>query len=164
MRAWGKWNIDASRHGIEILPPVDYLRMSYYEKWLARTTELLVKRGMVTREEMETGKPAPGSQKATPTLTAPRCPASRPIAAISGGRRRMRKLASRRAAGPRPKYQSVGHTRLPRYARGKTGTSRATRESSFSPIPTRIFWARSRSTCTRFVFRRGSCGARGFGA
>ena len=34
--AWGRWNIDAGRHSIELLPPADYLRMSYYEKWLAR--------------------------------------------------------------------------------------------------------------------------------
>ncbi len=29
-------DIDADRHGIEILPPADYLRMSYYERWLTR--------------------------------------------------------------------------------------------------------------------------------
>src|SRR5262249_45663172 len=68
--AWGKWNIDASRHGIEMLPPADYLRMSYYEKWLARTVSLLMKHGLVTQEELETGKPAAGSRKATPPLTA----------------------------------------------------------------------------------------------
>jgi nitrile hydratase subunit beta len=70
MGAWGKWNIDAGRYGIELLPPADYLQMSYYEKWLTRNLELLVKSGLVTREEMETGKPSPGSQKATPPLTA----------------------------------------------------------------------------------------------
>src|SRR5258708_30566735 len=76
MGAWGKWNIDAGRHGIELLPPADYLRMSYYEKWLARNLALLVKHGLVTQEEIETGKPAPGSQKATPPLTAAAVPAT----------------------------------------------------------------------------------------
>ena len=33
--ALGKWNIDASRHSRERIPPAEYLRMSYYEKWLA---------------------------------------------------------------------------------------------------------------------------------
>ena len=33
---WRKWNIDAGRHQIELIPPADYLRMSYYEKWLDR--------------------------------------------------------------------------------------------------------------------------------
>ncbi len=41
--AWGKWNIDAGRYGIELLPPADYLRMSYYEKWLARNVDSLLK-------------------------------------------------------------------------------------------------------------------------
>ena len=120
--AWGKWNIDASRHGIELIPPADYLRMSYYEKWLTRNIELLLKRGLVTREEIETGKPAPGSQKATPPLTAQAVPA----------------MAARRGSYMRPdaeakarfqigehvrarKINPVGHTRLPRYARGREG-------------------------------------------
>jgi hypothetical protein len=68
--AWGKWNIDASRYGIEVLPPADYLHMSYYEKWLARTIALLVQRKMVTAEEIDSGHAAPGSPKLTPRLTA----------------------------------------------------------------------------------------------
>ena len=67
--AWRKWNIDAGRHAIEQLPPADYLRMSYYEKWLVRNIGLLVKHGLVTQEEIDTGKPAPGSRKATPPFT-----------------------------------------------------------------------------------------------
>lgn len=35
MGAWRKWNLDASRHQIESLPPADYFRMSYYERWTA---------------------------------------------------------------------------------------------------------------------------------
>ena len=78
--AWGKWNIDAGRYGIELLPPADYLEMSYYEKWRARNLELLVKSGLVTREEMETSKPAPGSQKTSPPLTAAAVSAASPSA------------------------------------------------------------------------------------
>ena len=36
MGAWRKWNLDAGRHAIELLPPADYLRMSYYERWFRR--------------------------------------------------------------------------------------------------------------------------------
>ena len=32
--ALGRWNIDASRHVRECLPPADYARFGYYEKWL----------------------------------------------------------------------------------------------------------------------------------
>ncbi len=29
MRAWRKWNIDAGRYEIELIPPAEYLRMSW---------------------------------------------------------------------------------------------------------------------------------------
>ena len=51
--AWGKWNIDKSRFGIEQMPPAEYLRASYYEKWLWRLEKLLVEAGMITREEID---------------------------------------------------------------------------------------------------------------
>src|SRR5258708_34871281 len=70
--AWRKWNIDTGRHQIEVIPPADYLRMSYYEKWFVRLIELMVKTGLVTRAEVENGKPAPSSTKLTPPLTAAR--------------------------------------------------------------------------------------------
>jgi nitrile hydratase len=119
--AWRKWNIDAGRHQIELLPPADYLRMSYYEKWLARNIELLVQYGLMTREEIETGKPAEGSAKATPPLT---------LAAVPAALRRgsyMRADAKAKArfnVGQRVRARNInptGHTRLPRYARGKQG-------------------------------------------
>jgi nitrile hydratase len=68
--AWCKWTIDGGRHGIELLSPADYFSMSYYERWLVRLTEISIKTGLVTRAEVESGKPAPGSSKATPPLTA----------------------------------------------------------------------------------------------
>ena len=61
--AWLKWNIDAGRHQIELIPAAEYLRMSYYEKWYARLVEMLAKTGLVTRAELESGKPAPDSPK-----------------------------------------------------------------------------------------------------
>ena len=69
MLAWRKWTLDAVRHGIEVLPPVDYLRMSYYERWLTRLERDVVKYGFVTQEERQSGHAAPGSPKATPVFT-----------------------------------------------------------------------------------------------
>ncbi len=60
MGAWGKWNIDASRHSREVIPPDEYLRMSYYEKWYAGLIGLLINSSLVTRTEVESGAPAPG--------------------------------------------------------------------------------------------------------
>ena len=58
--AWRRWNLDALRHQIELIPPAEYLRMSYYEKWLTAVTERLVQSGLITRAEVESGEPAPG--------------------------------------------------------------------------------------------------------
>ncbi len=120
--AWRKWSLDALRHQIELIPAAEYLRMSYYEKWLTAVTERLVQSGLITRAEVESGKPAHGSFKATPPLTAAQVPAmlrsgalaSRDVPAMAhfhtGQRVRARNI------------HPVGHTRLPRYARGKLGT------------------------------------------
>jgi nitrile hydratase len=120
--AWGKWNIDAGRHAIEQLPPEDYLRMSYYEKWLVRSIGLLKKHGLVTQEEIEAGLPAPGSLKATPPL------AAADALAYASRRGRYERpdvvVNARFQIGQRVRARNinpVGHTRLPRYARGKQG-------------------------------------------
>jgi nitrile hydratase len=121
MSAWGRWNIDAARHERELIPAADYLRMAYYESWIARLIELMVKRSLVTREEIDSGKPAPASAKQTPALRADMVeqwirqgsPANRNV-----------EVAPRFKAGQRVRARNIhpeGHTRLPRYARGKAG-------------------------------------------
>jgi nitrile hydratase len=120
--AWRKWNIDAGRHQIELLPPADYLRMSYYEKWTERLVQLLVNTGLVTREEIESGKPAPDSVKATPPLTAEKVSS---ILRRGAGAKRDVPAAPRFQVGQQVRARNMhpaGHTRLPRYARGKSGT------------------------------------------
>lgn len=121
-RAWRKWNIDTGRHEIEQLPAADYLRMSYYEKWFARLVSLLVKTGMVTREEIESGNPAPGSPKLTPALTVEQVPAAALNRVIPSSHDPA--IEPRFHVGQRVRARNInpaGHTRLPRYARGKTG-------------------------------------------
>jgi len=46
------------RHAIERMEPVDYLRSSYYERWLDRNIRLLVEKGVITREELERRMPS----------------------------------------------------------------------------------------------------------
>jgi nitrile hydratase len=120
--AWGKWNLDAMRHAIERIPPADYLRMSYYEKWLAALVDLVVGRGLVTRGELESGKPAAGSAKATPPVKAEGVPA---LIARGNPVKRDVAVAARFQVGQRVRGRNINpvtHTRLPRYARGKIGT------------------------------------------
>ena len=45
--AWGRWNIDASRHARERIPGPAYLAMNYYEKWLAGLTTLIEAAGLM---------------------------------------------------------------------------------------------------------------------
>jgi nitrile hydratase beta subunit len=121
MRAWRKWSLDTDRHALETMPPLDYLRMSYYERWVHRLEEQLVSYGIVTRDELQSGKPAPGSVRATPVFTLATAsrwlnrgiasshePAARPLFKV-GQRVRARNI------------NPTGHTRLPRYARSKAG-------------------------------------------
>ncbi len=44
---------DAWRHSIERLPPVDYLKASYYERWLHAVIELSVAEGLLSHAELE---------------------------------------------------------------------------------------------------------------
>lgn len=121
--AWRKWNIDTGRYYIERIAPADYLRMSYYERWQARNEELLVKTGMVSRKEMETGKPDAGSAKFTPPLHADGVPA---VALSRGFESSVEPpIQPLFQVGQRVRARNInplGHTRLPRYARGKTGS------------------------------------------
>jgi len=121
--AWRKWNIDAGRHQIEQIPAADYLRMSYYEKWFTRLVELMVKHGLVTRAEIESVKPAKGSPKATPPLTAAMVPTL--VSKWNSATGRDVPVAPTFKVGQRVRARNInpsGHTRLPRYARGKSGT------------------------------------------
>lgn len=121
MGAFGRWNIDASRHQRELIPAAEQLRMSYYERWLAGLTELLLRHGFVTAEELASGKAAPGGAKPTPALPAANVPGfiarGLPATRTSGRAPRLQTGQRVRARNLNP----VGHTRLPRYVRGKSG-------------------------------------------
>jgi nitrile hydratase len=117
----GKQNLDNSRFQLEQLPPAEYLRMSYYERWLARLLNMVVNLGIVTRDELASGKAAPGSPKATPAVPAATVPAM--IARRNSARRDVA-AAPRFKVGQNVRARNInptGHTRLPRYARGKRG-------------------------------------------
>jgi len=121
MGAFGRWNIDASRHQRELIPAAEQLRMSYYERWLAGLTELLLRHGFITAEELADGKATAGGAKLTPAL-----PAAKVAAFIARGSPASRESSreARFQSGQRVHARNlnpVGHTRLPRYVRGKSG-------------------------------------------
>jgi hypothetical protein len=50
----GLQTTDEHRRAIESLSPEQYRKLSYYERWIASTEMLLVEKGILTREEIET--------------------------------------------------------------------------------------------------------------
>ncbi len=122
MGAWRKWNIDSSRYQRELIPAPEYLRMSYYEKWLAGLEQLLVSKGLVSSTELVSGRASAGSPKSAPAL-----PADKVASLVARGSPADRRggIAPRYAVGQRVRTRNInpyGHTRLPRYARAKQGT------------------------------------------
>ena len=108
---WGSFRFDLER-----IPPADYLRMSYYERWFTACVDRLLRAGLVTKAELETGRPAAGAP-APPLRPAP-------AGQRSGPGRLDVDLAPRFRPGQDVRARTLhppGHTRLPRYARGQPG-------------------------------------------
>jgi nitrile hydratase len=108
-RGAGYYNLDEFRHAIERMPPEDYLRAGYYERWLHSVETLLLQKGVITADELASGRPSrPASAPNPPPQTPPA-------------------LAARFKPGDRVVTRNMhpkGHTRLPRYARGMRGVIR----------------------------------------
>jgi nitrile hydratase beta subunit len=122
MGGWRLWNLDASRFQRELIAPVDYFRLSYYERWIAGLVELMLRNGLVTRTEIDSGRPDEGAAVRTPAFTADKVPA---FTAKGVPARRDVPAAASFRVGQRVRARNMnptGHTRLPRYARGKAGT------------------------------------------
>jgi nitrile hydratase len=116
------WPVDTHRHALERIPPADYLRLTYYERWMEATAMLCLELGLVTRDELAAGHADPAAPKVTPRLAAPAVPG---ILAAGFPSERRSDAAPRFAPGDRVRARTVnprGHTRLPRYVRGHVGT------------------------------------------
>jgi nitrile hydratase beta subunit len=116
----GRWNIDMGRHARERIPPAEYLAATYYEKWLRGLEMLLVEQGLATAKELGTGR---AEAKAGDV----RALGAADVAAFLRNRRHARlddEVPPKFKPGARVLTHNdhpVGHTRLPRYARGKRG-------------------------------------------
>jgi nitrile hydratase len=96
--------------------------MSYYEKWLTAMTELSIKAGLINAAEIQSGRPAAGSQKQAPALRAGQVAE---VLATNRSYRRAETASARYAVDDAVRTRNINpvyHTRLPRYARGKVGT------------------------------------------
>ena len=129
----GHWSIDESRHARESLHPADYLSSSYYEIWSKALAVLLARHGFVTAEEIKAGAPLMGTTTPKRVLTADK---------VAGLLARGGPIARDKAGTPRFKVgdrvrtiliNPTGHSRLPRYARGKVGVVELLHEAHVFP-------------------------------
>jgi nitrile hydratase len=121
--ALGKWNSDMSRYARERQHPVDYLRHSYYENWLVGLEKLLVETGLVTAGELASGR---ASQLADEDLRKHRLQAEEVAATLARGSAATMPADSPPRFRPGDRVRALnrhpaGHTREPRYVRGRVG-------------------------------------------
>ncbi|NEU14041.1 nitrile hydratase subunit beta [Methylobacterium sp. BTF04] len=118
----GTWSLDASRSAREDMPPAEYLSASYYAIWHTALERQIVENALATPDEIAHG---------TPVI--PARPVTRVLRADAVGPRFGSGFPSDRPAPGPARYavgdavvarniHPVGHTRLPRYVRGRTGT------------------------------------------
>jgi len=109
-----RYNWDEFRYAIERVDPVVYLSSSYYERWLTALERYAIEKGVIAETELRArtdgAAPQPGTQP-LPRHSAP-------------------DVMPRESAEPRfgpgdgvraRNIHPPGHTRLPRYVRGKRG-------------------------------------------
>ena len=119
----GKWNIDMSRYSRERQHPIDYLRHTYYENWLAGLKKLLVEAQLVNPEELNTGQAAGPADESTRQRVlkagevAEAIVKGSPVAMTISTPPRFKSGERVRAVNRHP----AGHTREPLYVRGRVG-------------------------------------------
>jgi len=120
----GQWNIDKSRYARERQHPIDYLRHTYYENWLAGLEKLLVEAELLSLEELQTGKAAgPADESIRQRVlkaeeVAGAIAKGGPVVMTIDNAPRFKSGEHVRAVNRNP----MGHTREPRYVRGRVGT------------------------------------------
>jgi nitrile hydratase len=117
----GTWNLDGSRATRESLPPAQYLASSYYEIWLAALEAQVLAHGLATPEEVATGRSAAPPKSVARVLTADILP---PRFRAGFPSDRAPEAPARFAVGDgviAKVMHPPGHTRLPRYVRGRQG-------------------------------------------
>lgn len=133
-RMWGiarssgapDWTIDWWRHVRELIDPVDYLSRPYFDTWAQTQAAAFINSGVLTLEEAVSGKSATQPSRKAKVLNA----AQAVEANGSSASRYDRDIdeAANYLVGNRVRTNALGkphHTRLPAYARGKTGTVHA---------------------------------------
>ncbi len=116
-------NAHTFRHAIERMEPTHYLGSSYYEHWLTALTTLMVEKGLVSHADLE-------------ARAAGQVPVSQPLrhgAVVSSAPSAATPRFTIGSAVVVRNLHPLGHTRCPRYVRGKRGV--VTRVDGRFPLP-----------------------------
>ena len=126
--AIGYRTLDESRHSRERLDPALYLASSYYQRWIEGVELLLLEKGLISRDELDgTAEPGPPPARTADGLEIkPALAADRVEPVLRGGAsaRVDEDIAPRFKAGDSVLARNInprGHTRIPRYVRGRRG-------------------------------------------
>ena len=127
MGVFGLWTIDGGRASLENLPPLTYVESSYYRRWFLGLERRCVAFGLIGEDEIAASKSLRPGQRFNRKLTADDVKNWRgPMASYD----RPPPAAARFKPGDAVHTRNINpttHTRLPRYARDKTGTVEAVR-------------------------------------
>jgi nitrile hydratase beta subunit len=109
-----RYNWDEFRSAIERLAPIVYLSSSYYERWLAALERYLIEKGVVSEQELRARTEGSAPESGLPPFDmsafwADQAETHQTPAFKSGDAVKVRTV------------NPMGHTRLPRYVRGKQG-------------------------------------------
>ena len=121
MSMTGSWNIDEARHARERLAAITYWSSSYYEMRFYACIMHMIEQALVTAREVESGRM---EVLPKPVRQVPAAAAVLEILFAGGPSSRAANRAPGFAAGDKIRARNIqpeGHTRLPRYARGRAG-------------------------------------------
>jgi nitrile hydratase len=120
------WNIDMSRDAQERLPAQLYLSVSYYHRWVLGLERNALEHGLIDADEIVSGHALRPAKRVERVMT--RNDAGH--AFTRGSFSRPPRQPARFEPGERVRTKNIhpiGHTRLPRYARGRVGVIEAVR-------------------------------------
>lgn len=127
-------NLDSFRHALNRQHPIDYLAQGYYGRWLKGAENLLTDSAILAPGAVDArARKLRGEDVEEPPAPEPAKPDYTPTAA---GSLRPIEIPPRFAPGDRVRALDAhppGHTRLPRYVRGRTGVVEQVRPAQVLP-------------------------------
>src|SRR5262249_52340574 len=128
------WTTDWWRHVRELILPVDYLTRPYFDQWVQVYAALLIDSGLAELDELATGRARTPGPDLGPPMQAHDVPAAaRHAASFCRAEGEAPRFVAGQQVRARVYAPGKGHTRLPRYVRGRPGTIHAYRANHLLP-------------------------------